>query len=457
MREIQLLALPLQRSLLILFPVRISCLLSCHVVNPAGVRFDLLFAIGKLVRKVQPAERVANSADLITDIVGGVVRHGLVRLFVSKEVVEVVGDDIVFSDVDEEPGLAVLDLQRNSTAAGGDDGNPVVQGLRNLDFEPFTSGKLERDLCVSHEDVEDLIGRSDAHHDDVVFDVGILLVQGLFCVVEDDSCIGIIDRAVAGDDELGNFLERLILHVFAAQNSVRSENIRDSLRWVETSNLGDVLAFGESELVGTLVHARHFELMHIVLCIPAVELLVQTIKPISSGGEIADFLDRHVLGDELANGVADECIALLDVVPDPVPDSRSGCVLLVSQIGTYLDMTSEDDGSRGIQFFGNLDKGRHLRVVDNDDISPSILASSERTTIRNPVAIRILPSPTIENFNRLLIQAKTGLIDALEDVVVVLGDAKDLRLGPWNIPTSISGAHRSTREDLPFTVDVDQS
>jgi hypothetical protein len=256
---------------------------------------------------------------------------------------------------------------------------------------------------------------------------------------------------------LGNFLERLILHVFAAQNSVRSENIRDSLRWVETSNLGDVLAFGESELVGTLVHARHFELMHIVLCIPAVELLVQTIKPISSGGEIADFLGRHVLGDELANGVADECIALLDVVPDPVPDSRSGCVLLVSQIGTYLDMTSEDDGSRGIQFFGNLDKGRHLRVVDNDDISPSILASSERTTIRNPVAIRILPSPTIENFNRLLIQAKTGLIDALEDVVVVLGDAKDLRLGPWNIPTSISGAHRSTREDLPFTVDVDQS
>jgi hypothetical protein len=186
-------------------------------------------------------------------------------------------------------------------------------------------------------------------------------------------------------------------------------------------------------------------------------MLVKAVKPVRGGRQISNLLCRHILGYELTNWMADEGVTLLDIVPDPVPNSSSGRVVLVCQICSYLNMTAEDDWSSWVLFFSNLDKRGHLRVVDNDDIRTAFKARCERTTLSYPITFGILPSPLIENIDGLLVKTETGLLYALQDVVVVLGDTKDCGLGLWHVPAYrewIAGIERV--EDSPSAIDVDQ-
>ena len=95
-------ALALERRLLVLGPVWIAGLLARDVIDPATVRLDLLGTVGKLVSQIQPAERVADGTDLVTDVVSCIVGHGDVRYVVGEEVVEVVGHRVVLAYVYEE-------------------------------------------------------------------------------------------------------------------------------------------------------------------------------------------------------------------------------------------------------------------------------------------------------------------------------------------------------------------
>lgn len=57
-------------------------------------------------------------------------------------------------DVNEVTGLAVNDLEWDTSGLGGDGGLAVVKSLGDLDFETLTERELEDDLGVGEERVE---------------------------------------------------------------------------------------------------------------------------------------------------------------------------------------------------------------------------------------------------------------------------------------------------------------
>ena len=242
----------------------------------------------------------------------------------------------------------MLDLKWDAAAARRDDGDTVVQGLGDFDFEAFARRELERDVGVGHEHVEELVHGANAHDDYVVFDVGVEFIELLFCLIEDDGCIGVVDGAVAGNDKLWDLLDGLVFHIFSPKDGVRSKNVGDTLGGIETSDLCDIWACWECQAIGTLVQAGRLKLVHVVLCVPTVQLLVQTIEPVSRGRKITDLLCSYILGHEFADRVTDENITLPHVVPYPVPNFGGGRTFLVCQIGAYLDVTSEKDRTRGV-------------------------------------------------------------------------------------------------------------
>ena len=84
----------------------------------------------------------------------GVLAHLAVEAFVGVEVVQVLRDGIVVAGGHEVAGLAVLDLERDTTSAAGDNGASSVQRFGDLDFEALASGELEGDAGVRHQGVE---------------------------------------------------------------------------------------------------------------------------------------------------------------------------------------------------------------------------------------------------------------------------------------------------------------
>lgn len=106
------------------------------------------------------------------------------------------------------------------------------------------------------------------------------------------------------------------------QPVVGIDDIGDALGGVEASHLYDVVAFGPLELIHLLLRAEAAELSHVVLGVPRIKLLVETIEPSSNvsqkieinktinivpvGGsaEEAKLLERNIFGHEFAHRVA---------------------------------------------------------------------------------------------------------------------------------------------------------
>lgn len=64
------------------------------------------------------------------------------------------GDGGGVVDVNEVTGLAVDDLEWDTSGLGRDGGLAVMKSLGNLDFETFSERELEDDLGVREEGVE---------------------------------------------------------------------------------------------------------------------------------------------------------------------------------------------------------------------------------------------------------------------------------------------------------------
>jgi hypothetical protein len=86
----------------------------------------------------------------------------------------------------------------------------------------------------------------------------------------------------------------------------------------------------------------------------------------------------------------------------------------------------------------NIDEHGHLGVVHNDHVRTAIRTSGERTTFLSPVTVGVLLTPVVEHLDLGGVEAGAGGVDALEDVVVVFGDAKNFGLGARNVPISVS-------------------
>lgn len=135
--------------------VWLSGLLSQHIVDPSAVWLDDFTALAHLSSHVHESQAITNGANFVRDVVLGKVGHALIEILVSPEVEQVTGDSVRVADFDEVTGLAVLDLEWDTTGTSGDDWNTLVESLRDLDLKPFTTGKLEGDLAAREESVED--------------------------------------------------------------------------------------------------------------------------------------------------------------------------------------------------------------------------------------------------------------------------------------------------------------
>lgn len=357
-------------------------------------------------------------------------------ILVGEQVVEVVCNGFVVACLDEEARLVVLNLERDAASAGGNDGYALVQCLADFDFEPFARRQLESDMGASHQDVKDLIRGPKTHDDDVVLEVVVLVtLQSSYRLIIDDGRVGIVNCTVSSNDKLGNILELGILHVDFAKLVVRGEHIRNALCWVKACDLNNVRAIREVEFTLDGAHALRSKHMHVVLSVPIGHSLVQTIKPIRTSRQVAYLLRGNIIGDKFADRMADEDITSLDTVPHPIPDVGGRGTLLVSKVGADLDMATEDDRTGWIPFFGNLDKTRHLRIVDDDNVGATLVASREGPAILCPVSFSLVFDPLVELFNIAFREALGNIrLYALEDVVVVFGDTKDASPRIGHIP-----------------------
>ncbi len=118
----------------------------------------------------------------------------------------------------------------------------------------------------------------------------------------------------------------------------------------------------------------------------------------------------------------DEQIGHLDLTPEIIPHPLLSTTLLTDQITSNLDMAAEDDGDIRSNLFGNLDKTRHLRVVDDNHVCARL---AERTSFAGPVLLRVVVEPTLPSMNVFLLQSHFRIGDALQNVVVILGNSED--------------------------------
>jgi hypothetical protein len=88
--------------------------------------------------------------------------------------------------------------------------------------------------------------------------------------------------------------------------------------------------------------------------------------------------------------------------------------------------------------FCDIDEHGHLRVVNYDDVCSAVRTGGKRTAFPGPVAVSVLRAPVVEHSDLWGVKAGAGGVDALEDVVIVLGDAEDFGLGSWDVPIRVS-------------------
>lgn len=123
--------------------IRLTRLLSRQIVDPFPTRLDLLpFAHG--CREIEPTERVAYRAYLVTDGLDSVFAHAFVEGFVGQELVKVFGDGFTVAWFDEKAVFAVLDLEGDTAGLGGYDGDAFVDAVgkvRGLDIFHIRNGK----------------------------------------------------------------------------------------------------------------------------------------------------------------------------------------------------------------------------------------------------------------------------------------------------------------------------
>lgn len=281
-----------------------------------------------------------------------------------------------------------------------------MQGFADFDLEAFAGGELKGDVRRGHECVEDLVRGTNAHDYDIVFDVRIGGLQSAHGVLVDAEGVGIVDSAVAGDDELRGVFLGDIFHVGSAEGGVGGEDVGDAFCGVEACDLDDELAVGVGKSCHPVAEALGFELVHVVLGVPVVHCLVQAVEPISCGRQVSNLRGCNRLWNEFAHRMTDKHIGLFDVAPDPVPDFRLRGSFLVGEVGADLDVRTEDDGPVGILLFGDSHQTGHLGVVYDDDMGTAFASRCKRASFTDPVALSILSRPAVKYANLLFAQPR---------------------------------------------------
>jgi hypothetical protein len=110
--------------------------------------------------------------------------------------------------------------------------------------------------------------------------------------------------------------------------------------------------------------ALHVVDVAIVASIPTVQGLVQAVKPISGGREVNNLLTGHIMGNEGWDGVADEHIGQLDVVPEIEPDVALRRSIDGSEVVSDLNVRAVEHRAIRGKLLDEGDKSGHLRIID---------------------------------------------------------------------------------------------
>ena len=136
--------------------------------------------------------------------------------------------------------------------------------------------------------------------------------------------------------------------------------------------------------------------------------------------------------------MTDEDVTIFDMVPNPVPHLGRGCSLLVSKIGPHLNVAAEDDRAARVLFFGNLDKARHLGVVDDNHVGTALVTSREWATKLGPVTLCcFFQDPFVKLGYLFLSQALAVRCYALKNVVIVFGDSENFIPSKRDVPVDL--------------------
>lgn len=124
-----------------------------------------------------------------------------------------------------------------------------------------------------------MIARRATHKHDVLNVLAVFGVQELMDLIVDDASIGVIDRTMSTDQQLGRLVRVDIAFAQLAEARIRVDHIRDTLGRVETGNLHNVVTSGPGKFGHLVAHAQAAEFTHVELRVPSIELLVEPIKP----------------------------------------------------------------------------------------------------------------------------------------------------------------------------------
>ena len=106
----------------------------------------------------------------------------------------------------------------------------------------------------------------------------------------------------------------------------------------------------------------------------------------------------------------------------------SGTSILQNQVIPNLDMAPEDDRAIRSLSLGDWDELWHLGVVDDNDIGTTLSRCFQRPAfVRKPETCGIVSDPFFDLTQRFICGADIWRNDTLQDVVVGLGDAEDVR------------------------------
>ena len=210
-----------------------------------------------------------------------------------------------------------------------------------------------------------LVTWGNPHNDDIL---GVLLVLGdnqVENLVIDNTSVRIVDSTVSADQELGDlrFFSLSVSGEEFAELGVGLEDVGDTLRGIEPSNLDNIFTTGPPKLVHLLLDAQAPELAHVKLRVPDSELFVQAIEPIGGSTEKGQGLDGDTIRNEVADRVADEEIRVFDVIPEVFPDFLLRRTLLMNEVATDLDMGTVDDGEVWAGLLDQRDQAWHLGII----------------------------------------------------------------------------------------------
>lgn len=105
---------------------------------------------------------------------------------------------------------------------------------------------------------------------------------------------------------------------------------------------------------------------------------------------------------------------------------------MFDKVRVHLYVRPKDDWALGIQTFRNGHKHWHLWDVNDDHFCTTFRSLCQRASIFRSKAFGIIGSPSVDELLTIGCESLSSFGNALQNVVIGLGDSEDRGLVVWN-------------------------